>query len=283
MGYMEKPPILQGSEQQQIKAIRDYLYRMAGSLETVIGAVGSGSEAKISILKDGRQAVSTSGGSEAQTIEAMRRNAQELQALIIKHARELGTEIVTGDSEVKQYADHKEEIYNRTYLAISDFGNFQDNLSSLIETTAGQVVESYGYQSLISANQANITTLQQYFTTIDGEIKRGIVLDPSTNTYVTGIAISQNLEFYAECGPSDPNHPDGDSYTYYYLTEGQTFGLYTSTGWQFWIDGYKKGWFSSTDGMLHVSNIVVENTLQISDAWQIKASGDALEFIHLGE
>ena len=282
MGYMEKPPILQGGEQQQINAIRDYLFRMAGSLETVIGAAGNGSESKISILKDGRQVVSASEGSESQTIESLRRNAQELQALIIKHARELGTEIVTGDSEVRQYADRKEEFYNRTYLAISDFGSFQENLSTLIESTAGQVVESYGYDSLISANQSNITTMQQYLTTIDGEIKRGIVLDPSTNTYVTGIAISQNLNFYAECGPSDPNHPAGDNYTYYYLTEGQTFGLYTSTGWQFWIDGYKKGWFSSTDGMLHVANIVVENTLQISDAWQIKVSNDAMEFVYVG-
>jgi hypothetical protein len=94
---------------------------------------------------------------------------------------------------------------------------------------------------------------------------------------VTGIAISQNLRFAGECGPSDQHNP-GDGYTYYYLESGQTFGLYTSTGWQFWIDGYKKGWFNSVDGMLHVANIIVEVSMQIGDSWQIKAAPDGSEF-----
>ena len=65
----------------------------------------------------------------------------------------------------------------------------------------------------------------------------------------------------------------GDGYTYYYLNAGQTFGLYTSTGWQFWIGGVRRGWFSSEDSMLHVSNIVVENRLQLGADWEITTEG----------
>ena len=107
--------------------------------------------------------------------------------------------------------------------------------------------------------------------------------DPETGEYVTGIAIAQALKFSGECGPSDARNP-GDGYTYYYMNSGQTFGLYTSVGWQFWIDGYKKGWYNSQDGMLHVANVLVEQVLQIGSSWQVKSSADGseLEFLYVG-
>ena len=91
--------------------------------------------------------------------------------------------------------------------------------------------------------------------------------DPETGEYVTGLAIAQALKFSGECGPSDPLNP-GDGYTYYYMNSGQTFGLYTSTGWQFWIDGVKKGWFNSEDGMLHVGIIYVEEKTVHGGYWE---------------
>ena len=33
MSFTEKPPMLRGSPQEQINAIRDYLFRMVGSLD----------------------------------------------------------------------------------------------------------------------------------------------------------------------------------------------------------------------------------------------------------
>lgn len=187
-----------------------------------------------------------------------------------------------GDSYVMEYVERKIEEYNSLYVAKSEFGSFTEEISSVIETTARGVVESYDYQSSIESVQDSIGLLQSYFTSIQGEIRRGIVQDPETGEYVTGIAIAQNLKFAGECGPEDSRNPK-DGYTYYYMTEGQTFGLYTSTGWQFWIDGYKKGWFDSRDGMLHVANIVVENALQIGSSWQIRSSGDEFEIVYTGD
>lgn len=282
MAWTEKPPILTGRTRDDVQALRDYLFRMAGSLEEIATAGGSGVSVKYG--KDGRQILSQGNSADLAQI---RQNAQELRSLILKSARdinELETETVPdGDTAVMQYVDSKTEVYNSMYVAQSEFGTFRQDLTSVIETTAQGVVESYDYGSSIESIQDSIGLLQNYYASINGEIRRGIVLDPDTGEYVTGIAISQSLQFSGECGPTDPENP-GDGYTYYYMSEGQTFGLYTSTGWQFWIDGYKKGWYSSLDGMLHIANVLVENTLQIGSLWQIltSAGGEELEIRYTG-
>lgn len=196
---------------------------------------------------------------------------------------ELQAMVEAGDAAVMRYVDSKTEVYNELYVAQSDFGTFQENVTSMIETTARGVVEQYDYGSSIESVQDSINLLQSYYTSIQGEIRRGIVEDPETGEYVTGIAIAQALKFSGECGPSDARNP-GDGYTYYYMNSGQTFGLYTSVGWQFWIDGYKKGWYNSQDGMLHVANVLVEQVLQIGSSWQVKSSADGseLEFLYVG-
>lgn len=184
---------------------------------------------------------------------------------------ELRAMIAAGDQSVISYVDSKTEEYNSLYVARSEYGTFTESINSRIETTARGVLEGYNYGSTIQSMQDSINLIQAYFTNITGEIRRGIVQDPTTGDYVTGIAISQNLSFSGECGGDDPNNP-GDGYTYYYLTSNQTFGLYTSTGWQFWIDGYKKGWFDSEDGMLHVETIYVEEKIVHSGYWETKNS-----------
>ena len=60
---------------------------------------------------------------------------------------------------------------------------------------------------------------------------------------------------------------------YHELAPGQTFGLYTSAGWQFWINGVRRGWFSSEDSMLHVANIIAEDKLRAGSDWEISTAG----------
>lgn len=277
MAWQEKPPILSGNSQQDLKALHDYLFRMAGSLEPVVASAPAAS-----VTYDSRGREQYSPGSSVVTdktaIEAVRKNAAELQALIIKTADNLGAQIESGDTYVMEYVESTNETFRSDYVAQSEFGAFQESITTEITQTAKDTVESYNYDQAISAVTdsvnaagANIQLLQSYITDIDGEIRRGIVKDPTDDTYVVGIAISQNLSFSGEVGELDPNNPN-DGYTYYYLEPDQTFGLYTSTGWQFWIDGYKRGWFDSQDGMLHVANIYVESTLQIGPDWEFSYS-----------
>ena len=265
MAYM-RPPILTGNTQQQINAIRDYLFKLADSLDKAANAQQVQS-ASLTTGPNGAKIYKTGKDSGALEVQ---KSADELKALIIKSANTIEGEM-----------DVREETYNGRYLAQSSFGVFSESLNSRIETTARGVVESYGYESSIESVQDSIELMQGYFVSMYGEIRRGIVMDPNTGDYVTGIAISQQLKFSGECGPTDQNNP-GDGYTYYYLTQGQTFGLYTSTGWQFWIDGVKKGWFDSMDGVLHVANVLVENALQIGAGWKISSVGNQIEIYYTG-
>lgn len=280
--FNEKPPMLGGDPARDIAAIRDYLFRMARSLEEVQTAAGTG--AVVTYGPTGQQIRTTSEDVKAnQDIEAIRKNATELQALIIKSADDLQNQIAAGDGNVIAYTDRKVDEYNGLYVAKSEFGDFTENINTVIENTARGVVESYDYQSSINSVQDSIAIMQNYYASIDGEIRRGIVEDPETHEYVTGIAISQALRFSGECGPSDARNP-GDGYTYYYMNEGQTFGLYTSTGWQFWVNGYRKGWYSSGDGMLHVAGIYVENTLQLGPSWSfVVPAGNEIELRYIGD
>lgn len=264
MAFTEKPPILQGSAEDQIRALRDYLFRMAGSLETVITApaVGTGTTVRHT-RADGTIVTETGSAAKADT-EAVRKSAAELRALIIKHANELQSEI-----------DTKVDEYSASVIARSEIGDWEVDLNSKIETSARGVVESYGFQESISSTQ---NQMQDYFTRINGEIRRGYLEDPDNpGQYVFGIAISSNLQF---SGTSQ----DKDGYTYYELEGNQTFGLYTASGWQFWVNGRKQGYFNSEDNKLHVRNIVADDSLQIGADWQIKSfpASHELEFVYVG-
>ena len=263
MAINEMPPMLSGSTTQNLASIRAYLVRLVNELNDTASAPAYA-------------AVQAPGGAPRKASkeerEEIRKSAETLKAIIVKTANELAEKIRSGDTSVMHYADERVESLSSVYVAQSEFGTFQENIQTQIKTTARGVVESYDYDSLIESAKSDIDALQRYTTAIDGEIRRGIVQDPYTGEYVTGIAISQNLQFSGECSPSDSNNPQ-DGYTYYYLSSGQTFGLYTSTGWQFWIDGARRGYFNSEDGILHISRIQAEESMQFGDDWLISSAG----------
>lgn len=152
------------------------------------------------------------------------------------------------------------------YLAKSDFGTYAESVETQIAATARQIVESYDFAASIEAANADLGELESALSELSGQIRRGMIEDPETHELHLGIAISESLSFTGVT-----RSENGE--TYYELSPGQTFGLYTSSGWQFWISGVKRGWFSSEDSMLHVSNIVVEETLQLGPGWTLSASG----------
>ena len=248
----ELPPQVSGSE-DAVK-LRDYLVRLAQSLEPV-------TESKAMVVT--QKAV---GKAQDKTVKDIQAQAAELKALIIKTA-----------DKIYSYADSKVEEYNGLYVAQSDFGSYYEVIKSDVETTARGTVESYHYADLITTAQSTAedaaSAAEAYRNELNGQIRRGIMEDPSTHELHLGIAISENLEFTGQTQPSG-------GHTYYRLKSGQTLGLYTSTGWQFWINGVKRGWFSSEDSMLHVSNIVVEERLQIGSDWEITTTnGFGLRYI----
>lgn len=267
---IEKPPIRRGTVDQQVAALHDYLYRLAASLEPAI-------EQANSIATASSQSVST------KTAATIRDTAYDLQSLIIKSA-----------DTVHQYVDQRIDHLSEDYVAYSEYGTFVRNINTTIEETARSLIASYNFVELIQGLQQEDQTLQQYLTELTGQIQRGIVWDRMAGHYVTGIAISQELRFGAdpsrpaadqdkrECPPTDPNNPDygsANAHTYYYMESGQTFGLYTSTGWQFWMDNTLGGWFDNASGFLHVRHLVIEESLRVGTFMWMDASGLGLKYI----
>ena len=259
----ELPPILQGEALQQIAQLRDYLVRRERGRESEIlqtvradppaAGTSSGASATFPLRGEGRSA-----GDAA-------RRAAALRALIVKTADESRA----GDLVLTNSIGELSHELRQEYLARSEFGEYRQEIALLIEATARQIVESYGYLEQIRATDAALGEMGEefsaYLTEISGQIRRGFLEDPETHQTVLGIAISQQLQFTGQ------EMTDG-GWTYFELSPGQTLGLYTSTGWQFWMNGRKVGWFDSSDGMLHTVSQVVEQEIRIG-SWSLSADG----------
>lgn len=155
------------------------------------------------------------------------------------------------------------------YVAASDFGSYAQQVTADIDANARAITETHNYAELVSAAAAAGVReeLAQYMTLVDGQIRRGFIEDPDDpGSYVYGIAISRKLQFTGQT-----QTVDGE--VCWELDGAQTFGLYTSTGWQFWVGGRKIGWFDSADGMLHVTRMVAEQELKLGADWLVTSSG----------
>ena len=235
----ELPPILSGSEQEQLAALRDYLVRLARSLERGETETAGSESLSAAVSSAASRAVG----------EASRAQSEKLRSLIVK----------TADT-IRHNVERIEQSLREDYLAVSDFGTYREQIESVIEATARGVVESYDFQAAIAAVSERCGGAESAVTALRGQIRRGLITDPETGETAMGIAIAEELSFTGAA------HTE-NGLEYAELAPGQTLGLYTATGWQFWINGSKRGWFDSMDGMLHVANLAIENSLYLGDGW----------------
>lgn len=258
----ELPPLLSGDALRQIAALRDYLVRCAAESGTEDGgAVPQTAERTGSGPAAGRGTLSSAPEKGKEKND----QAARLRALIVKTAEDSRDRDAVLTSSVGELSLEMRQ----SYLAKSEFGSYRRELQLLIEATARQIVESYEYLAQIRATRAELgemgEELAAYREEISGQIRRGYLEDPETRQTVLGIAIAQQLQFTGQ-------EISRDGRSYYQLSPGQTLGLYTSTGWQFWVNGRKVGWFDSSDGMLHTVSQAVEESLRIG-SWTVSAAG----------
>lgn len=247
----ELPPPGRGTPEEQIAQLRDYLVRLARELEPAGTAAAP--------ARSAARAAAPAAAAEEKAFAELRARADALKALIVKTAHELTV-----------YADEKIEQYNALYVAQSDFGSYYQLIERDVEDTARGAIESYHFtdaiESAADAASGALEAAERYRSELVGQIRRGVMDDPLTGQRHLGIAVSEDLQFTGETVSSGGR-------TYYALTPGQTLGLYTSTGWQFWINGQLRGYFSSADNRLHVADVVVDESLHFSSGWEITTAG----------
>ena len=103
----ELPPILRGTEQQQLTVLRDYLVRLAQSLNTVDTATVVSS-------------TSSTKATEKVTAD-LKQQASDLRSLIIKTADALDVRIEENSSEINDINGTISTLWN-TYVTQSAFG-----------------------------------------------------------------------------------------------------------------------------------------------------------------
>jgi len=275
MGFV-KPPMLTGDNKKDIVNLRDYLFRIAGTLDAV---AQPGTPAVSVSYQNGKPVTKPAG--DSKDVEEIRQEAKRLASLIIKTGNELDKEIGDRQEEdgntltaANNYTDGKKTEYDEAYVSQSEYGTFiQTVLPEIIEEQTNSVyVQKTEYDIALENINRAIDGLDGYREEIAGEIMRGIVLDPSTGLYVTGIAIAEEIVCKGEISPEARPYVPDDGHIYVEIDQFQTFGLYTSTGWQFWVKGNKVGWFTSEDSgeALHVRSAKIEEAVTVGGAWQQK-------------
>ena len=260
---IEYPPILRGTAQQQLAQLRDYLVRRAReeerapapvSADTASSALASVSDADVASLVTGAAAGGVGANTTASSLAARQSDAA-LRALILKTA-----------DQVQSRVDKLAASLQADFVVQSDFGRYQEEIRTLIQATARQIVERYDFTALLDASRTAIGELTGSVTRLQGQIRRGLIEDPETGEESIGIAVAESLRFTGRRLTRDGEELEE-------LSPGQSLGLYTATGWQFWCSGSKRGWFDASDGRLHVRGLTAEEELDLGGDWVLSATG----------
>ena len=229
--------------------------------EVIVSLIGADGYGKTPIV----MGVVGRGDEEEEKAKELRNRAEELRENIESTA----TEIIN----YQNTADARMATIESGYLSKSEAnGTYMEMITARIEETAQQIRESFNYEQLASS----VNNLEQYYTVLSGEIKRGFIEVNGVKTF--GIVISSRNVFSAAGGTFTPS---GETNVYYEIDTGDCFGLYTATGWQFWKGNQKLGWFDISDGQLHVEKINIETEFLMGD-WRLVNNGNSWGIKYLG-
>ena len=195
---LKTPPVLQGDERQQLHQIRSYLYQMQQQLVIALDNLTPGKIAEEAAAKM-RGAETLPDGAKPTLDGAYR----ALKSLIIKTAD-------TVESEIQELTQTLES----SYVANSTFGTYVENAQAEFTATAQSVVQSYQYDSQLSAQQEGIdaladtlgglnsaigdvntviNNLETYNITTEQYIKTGLIYFDDDNIPRYGVAVGEKL------------------------------------------------------------------------------------------
>lgn len=232
MSYLESPPNLTGTAEQQLIQLRSYLYRLSEALSVALAESGERTQESESVSSS-----ASSGGSGSFT---------ETRDLIVKTA-----EIVTtARTEIER------EILNlqSVYVAQSDFGVYREEIESSIRTAAE------GVEANFSAIE-EITGELPMLRTSAGYIKAGFIAETEDEKLV-GIAIGQTVQIDSDSTYTDPD--TGAEYSEVNMQRTRNCAFYTADGIYFYVDGRQTAYF--TNRRVHITDAEIENTLAIGNS-----------------
>lgn len=245
MTNISQPPILNGSERQQLVQVRQYLYQMSRDLNFALNNLTEGNFATGSMAHK----VLNGGDTEGQLGTEAKNQLSTLKSLIIK----------TADT-VRAEMDLLEARLSSTYVAQSTFGTFAEEINTQLTATAENVQQSIDYQAQLTDDLNGITSeFNRYVIETGGYIKQGII-GYENGVPIVGIAIGQDIKV------TGADTKDGKEYEI--IDTSSNMSVWTPNKLAFYVNGMEAAYVSN--GAFYVADIYVLLRLFLGQQkWQI--------------
>lgn len=231
------PPVLSGDEQRQLQQLYSYLYQMSEKLNTAMTTISIDqfSDADKKELRQVTSGVSAKTEQEINTVKS----------LIIKTA-----DVVRNEMQEIQ------ATLTNNFVAISDFGQYQEQVSNDIRANGERIEQNITY---VSELQTESASFQNYKTETESYIYSGIIGRKTDGTPITGIAIGDGVTVYDVDGHKT-------------LDDNKKVATFTAERLSFFMNGSEVAYFANNK--MYIESAEIRNSLRMGAyVWRIQADG----------
>ena len=238
------------------RATYDYLYRVTEQLNLALANLGAENFAPESAA---RQVLS--GGMSGEQKETLERALGNLKSLIIKTADAVQAEMQVLETSLES-----------RYVAVSDFGTYQEDIAAQLTATAEKIEQAISYYAEMEDALHGVSEeFDAYTVEVAGYIRQGIIGYDGAAP-VIGIAIGRDLRVTGA-------QETVDGKVYNVIDTSSNMSVWTPERLAFYINGTEAAYFSN--GALYAGTVIVQQKLVVGqNKWQIDhASGLTIKWI----
>ena len=227
------------------RATYDYLYRVTEQLNLALSNLGAENFAADSTA---RQVLS--GGMSGEQEKTLESGLGNLKSLIIKTADAVQAEMQVLETSLES-----------KYVAVSDFGAYQEDIAAQLTATAASIEQAISYYAALSDALGGVSDeFDAYTVEVQGYIRQGII-GYEDAVPVIGIAIGRDLSVTGA-------QETVDGKVYDVIDTTSNMSVWTPDKLAFYINGAEAAYFSN--GALYVGTVIVEQKLVLGqNKWQI--------------
>lgn len=222
-----------------------YLFQTAQALNLALSRLD---ESNFSEDSTARQILA--GGQTAAQKKETEQGLGRLRTLIIKTADAVRAEQAALELRLQS-----------TYVALSDFGDYQEEIDTRLTATAASIEQALSYYAELSDSLHGVSEdFDAYRVDVQGYIRQGVIgYDGAVP--VIGIAMGRDLRV---TGATET--VDGTEYEV--IDTSSNMSIWTPDKLSFYINGAEAAYFSN--GALYVGTVIVKEKLVLGqDKWQI--------------
>lgn len=222
-----------------------YLFQTAQALNLALSRLD---ESNFSEDSTARQILA--GGQTAAQKKETEQGLGRLRTLIIKTADAVRAEQAALELRLQS-----------TYVALSDFGDYQEEIDTRLTATAASIEQALSYYAELSDSLHGVSEdFNAYRVDVQGYIRQGVIgYDGAVP--IIGIAMGRDLRV---TGATET--VDGTEYEV--IDTSSNMSIWTPDKLSFYINGAEAAYFSN--GALYVGTVIVKEKLVLGqDKWQI--------------